>query len=871
MPGLDPSAGPLRRAVAGLVEASRCHAWVVLGLAAVAGAGAAFYTVRHVSIDTDQNKLLSPKLPWRKAEAELNRNFPQNDGLIAVVIDGPSADRAGDAAAELARRLRERPEEFTDVRRPDGLDYFRKNGLLFLSQDQVQSITDGMISEQPFIGTLAADPSLRGVFSALDLMAQGVLHNAIPATSVEPALTEVSHAAQAALEGRYAPLSWQTLLNAHKPEARELRRFVLAKPVLDFKAVEPGHRAIVAVRDIVHGGDNAFRGVRVRITGPIALSDDQFSALAEGAGFTTALSLGLLCLWLLLGLKSVRTVLCVLVTLLVGLVGCAAFAVWAIGPFNPISIAFAPLFIGIAIDFGIQFSVLYAVEAPGAPSPKEAFRKTAYGVGGALAVAASAAAVGFFSFVPTAYSGVSDLGLIAGVGMILALVLNLTLLPAQLALFVRPASQRPAESRLGFAADRFLLRRRWGILATAAFLAVGSAAALTRLAFDFNPIHLQDQRSESVSTLTDLMGDSLTTPYTADLLAAPGEAPEFARRLSALPEVSEVLDLASFVPPDQGAKLDVIRDAASLLDPTLDPEAKGTPPTDAETLGEIGRCQSDLDKVGAKGDAAAAGLAALLRNALSAGEKALPLLRANLSDGVPGRLEDMRLALQAGPVTLATLPAEVRDDWVGKDGRWRLEIHPRGDSSDNAVLERFTAAIRKVAPDVTGTPVTIQESARTVTHAFVEAGTIAVTAIVVLLFVVLRRPRDIAAVLLPLLLAGLLTLGTGVVLGLPLNFANIITLPLLLGIGVAFDIYFVMRWRSGLDHPLASSTARAVLFSALTTGTAFGSLALSRSPGMADMGKLLSLALFFTLLCTFFVLPALLGPAPSAPETGGSP
>jgi hopanoid biosynthesis associated RND transporter like protein HpnN len=871
MPGLDPSAGLLRRGVAAVVEASRRHAALVLGLAALAALGAGLYTVRHVSMDTDETKLLSAKLPWRRAEAELNRNFPQNDGLIAVVIDAPTADQAGDAAAALAERMRGQPALFTDVRQPDGLPFFRRNGLLFLPQDQVQGIVDGMISEQPFIGTLAADPNLRGVFSALDLMAQGVLHGAIPTSAVDPALAGVTQAVQAAHEGRHAPLSWQALLNAHQPEPRELRRFVLAKPVLDFKAVEPGHRSVVAVRDAARAGDSVFSGVRVRVTGPIALSDDQFSALAEGAGFTTALSLGLLCLWLVLGLKSVRTVLCVLLTLVAGLIGCAAFAVWAIGPFNPISIAFAPLFIGIAIDFGIQFSVLYAVEAPGAPSPEEAFRRTAYGVGGALAVAASAAAVGFLSFVPTAYSGVSDLGLIAGVGMILALALNLTVLPALLALIGRPSAHRPAESRLGFAADRFLLRRRTAILGVATVLALGAAAALTRLRFDFNPIHLQDQRSESVSTLTDLMGDALTTPYTADVLAAPAEAPGLAQRLAALPEVAQVLDLQTFVPPDQDAKLDVIRDAASLLGPTLNPEGRKAPPTDAEILAQIERCGADLAKVGAKGDATAARLGALLGSAAAAGAPALPLLRANLSDGVEHRLEDMRLALQAGPVTEASLPPEVRRDWVGLDGRWRLELHPKGDSRDNAVLERFCSAVRRVAPEVTGTPVTIQESARTVTGAFVEAGLIAVGAIIVLLFVVLRRPRDIAAVLLPLLLAGLLTLGTGVVLGLPLNFANIITLPLLLGIGVAFDIYFVMRWRSGLDHPLASSTARAVLFSALTTGTAFGSLALSKSPGMADMGKLLSLALFFTLLCTFFVLPALLGPAPSVRETGGSP
>jgi predicted RND superfamily exporter protein len=177
----------------------------------------------------------------------------------------------------------------------------------------------------------------------------------------------------------------------------------------------------------------------------------------------------------------------------------------------------------------------------------------------------------------------------------------------------------------------------------------------------------------------------------------------------------------------------------------------------------------------------------------------------------------------------------------------------------NKAIRRFAAAVQLIAPNATGTPVTIQESARTVSRAFAVAGAIAL-----LLVAVLRRIHDVLLVLTPLILAGLLTLGTSVVLGLPLNFANIIALPLLLGIGVAFDIYFVMRWRAGSGDLLQSSTAQAILFSALTTGTAFGSLALSNHPGTSEMGKLLTLALLYTLLCTFFVLPALLGPVRAA-------
>jgi predicted RND superfamily exporter protein len=192
-------------------------------------------------------------------------------------------------------------------------------------------------------------------------------------------------------------------------------------------------------------------------------------------------------------------------------------------------------------------------------------------------------------------------------------------------------------------------------------------------------------------------------------------------------------------------------------------------------------------------------------------------------------------------------------------------VFPKGDTRRNEVIETFVDAVLQAAPDATGAPVSIRESARTIVGAFAIAGVTAVVVIAALLLVTLRRLRDVALVLAPLLLAALMSVITCIAIGLPLDFANIIALPLLLGIGVAFDIYFVMNWRAGLAGPLQSSTARAVLFSALTTTTAFGSLAVSRHPGTAGMGLLLTIGLFYTVVCTLVVLPALLGPVKELP------
>jgi hopanoid biosynthesis associated RND transporter like protein HpnN len=865
-------------AVVRIVEASRRLAAVVVVAALLAVVGAGYYVVRHVAIDTDTSNLISPDLPWRRAAAELDRAFPQNLDLLAVVIDGDTPDQAEDAAAGLAKRLSSEESLFRDVRDPQGSLFFRRNGLLFLSQAEVQTYADSMIAAQPMLGALAADPSPRGVFGALGLFSQGVTRGQIAASALDRPFQAVARAVDASLDGRHAPLSWQNLLSDRKPGPRELRRFVLARAALDYGAVEPGHRAIEAVHAAARAaGYLPANGVRVRVTGPVALSDDQLSALSDGAGTAAALSLGLLVLWLFMAVRSARTVAAILITLAAGLVACACFAVRVVGPFNPISVAFAPLFIGIAIDFGIQFSVRYAAERDACDREEgrvesglgDALRRTAAGVGAPLVVAGAATAVGFLSLYPTQYRGVSDLGLIAGAGMLVALVLNLTLLPALLSLFGARGFREAGGFGRAAPLDRLLVRRRRWIFASCGLLAAASAGILAGLRFDFDPINLENPDSESAQTLFDLMKSPDTTPYTLDVLTPSAEAAaDLSRRLGRLAEVSHAIWLGSFVPQDQGPKLEIFDDVRSLLGPTLSPPAAADVPGPGEILAATARCAADISKIAAGGDLPAAQLATALGRVVSRGAAVLPALEANLSDGAARRLEDLRLALQAAPVSLATIPPDVSRDWVTSDGRYRVQVFPKGDARRQDVLRGFVSAVLREAPGATGMPVQIQESARTVIRAFETAGVLAVGAITLLLVVFLRRIRDVMAVLVPLLLAGLLTLATSVLAGMPLNFANIVTLPLLLGIGVAFDIYFVLRWRSGETGLLQSPTARGVVFSALTTGTAFGSLVLSKSPGMADMGKLLSLGLLYTLVCTLFFLPAFLGGSPTGPDAG---
>ncbi len=820
-----------------------------------------WFAIRTIGVDTNLGKLLSPDLPWKQAELRFDTLFPQFSGLLVVVVDGDTPESTEVAAAALAQRLRAESGLFESVERPDDLPFFRRNGLLFLSEAAVVDALEDIVAAQPLLGSLAADPSLRGVFDTLALGLEGVKRDETAFSALAPALEAVADAAERALAGRPRPMSWQTLLSDAPPHPTELRRLILTRPARDFGRIGVGGKAMAAVREAARVLQlTPANGITVRMTGHVAIQKEELDTLRNGSTLALFVSLGLVSVLLVLGLRSARIIAPILLTLLGGLVATTAFAAASVGTLNPISIAFAVLFLGLAVDFGIQFATRTRQERHGTEDAVLAMRRAAAGVGGPIVLAAVTTAAGFLAFLPTAYRGVSELGLIAGAGMVIAVIFNLTLLPALLALFRPPSEPRPVGFLWAAPADRWLARRRRTGLVTAGLLTLGAGLVLPGWSFDFNPMHLRDPEAESVATAMDLAADPNATPFTVDLLTSDlGAASALAERLRRRDEIGRVISLDSFVPADQGLKLAMIEEVAFLLDPTLNPFEVRPSPSVAEELAAI---ESGLDRLrGFPGEPAARHLATALSAVMARGEAILPDLSQALLANLPLTLDRLRTVLTAQPVGIDDLPATLVEDWVSGDGQARVLALPAGDPNDNAVLASFVAAVeaeRGVAP-ATGTAVTIIRSAETILAAFAQAGAIALGMIFVILLAVLRRLLDVLRVLLPMALAGLTTATLCVVLGLPLNFANVIALPLLLGIGVAFNIYFVLAWRAGTGGHLQTATARAVVFSALTTLVAFGSLALSTHPGTASMGLLLVVALVCTLVMSLFLLPAILG------------
>ena len=840
-----------RRAVAVVL------AGVLLAVLSVLVAG------RYLGVSTDTDLMFSARLPWRQAALRFDREFPQFNNLLVVVIDAAEPEEADATAAELAARLKADPALFKTVTRPDKSAFLDQEGLLFLGTRQLTGVMNQTIDAQPFIGQLVADPSARGLFSALALIGLGVQRGDVDLKPYAPALSSFHAALQASLAGNPAPLSWQTLLGGDLAKLAGKYRFVLVQPALDYGALEPGGRATAALRAIAAGLPFVKDGAaHVRITGQIALSDEEFASVAEGMVVALIGSVALITLWLFLAVRSWRLIVPILLTLALGLSLTLLFAAVAVGTLNLVSVGFGVLFVGMAVDFSIQFCVRYRERRFEYGDPAEAIRRTAARTGQQILVAAAATAAGFLAFVPTAFSGVAELGLIAGVGMLIAFACTIVFLPAAITLFHPPGERGMVGFAWAVPLDPLVRRHRRPVLVVFAALALAGLALSPRLAFDANPLDTKNPHTEAMATLRDLMSSPLTNPFTIDIIEPNlARAQAVAAKLDGLSTVDSVRTLASFVPADQDKKLAIVQDAASILAPTLTPLTPPAPVTAGQirlaAKAALAQLEPALAKLGPHDVLRA--LADDLGKLAQAPDPVLMRTNAALTRFLPAELDQLRTALGAKKVTQADIPPEIRRDWLLADGRARVQVMPKvALSRTSQGLQAFVRQVVAVAPNAGGPAVTVVATSRTIVDAFRSAALYAIGAIAVILALALRRPRDVALVLAPLVVASLLTLLVAVVLPLPLNYANIIALPLLLGVGVSFNIYFVMNWRDGRAAVLGSATARAIVFSALTTGTAFGSLALSHHPGTASMGELLLISLGATLLASLIFVPALL-------------
>ena len=854
---------------------------LVLIAALLLTAASLYYAATHLGVNNSTVDMLDARLPFRVEYDRLRTEFPLTEDSMLLVVEAPTPEQALSAASELETALKANPEAVEQVFWPAGNPFLRAHGLLLRPLDDLEQMTDTLSRAQPLLSRLAAD-TRASVF--LELLTEAETYRdtvAFDTDFLKAALTK--SLAGSEVDARPpTPLSWQRLLGGNTGADPVAREMLVVKPRLvegKVNAAKPAMQALDAQRRAL-GLDEG--PVTLRITGAAALKFEELESVVSGARLTGLAALFAVTLIMVRGLRSWRFILVALVSLMVGLALTSAFAAAAIGRVNLISVAFVVLYVGLGVNYAVHY-LLRARELNNAGAGAEvAIEQAGTHLGGALMLSALTTALGFFAFTPTAFSGVAELGLIAGFAMFVTLCVTYTVTPALLHLVGMPAVE-PARAALA-APDahvgwlEFPIRYRRGVLWLALCVTAGGLWFAPQVTFDSDPLALRDPKSESVQTMQALL-ESRTGGYRNIQVLVDGDTPlaPIIQTLEALPEVDHVNSIDDLVVRDADAKLAAIDELNFLLGPDiLDADWQPQADTPGALAAAAGALRDTLDPSKEVDAALAQALAALAQTLTGPDAQArVAAIEAVLLGQLKTTMTRLAEALSVTDTfTIEDLPPDVLALTRNAEGTRLLQVVPAGAVEDFRAQNRFAEAVSAVVPTATGAPIIQLAAGQAIAQAFVAAVGWALAGITLVLLIVLRSLGDTLKVLTPLLMGGILTLAFMVWTDMDFNFANVVALPLLLGVGVDNGIHLVLRWRQGAlpgGAVLATATARAIVLGAMITAGGFGNLALSPHQGTASMGIILAVGLALVVSATLVVLPALLGraayPLPPASPT----
>jgi len=850
------------------------HCRTILVLVLCSTAVLLFFTVRNFKIDTDLTEMVSNKLPFRQVAKRYHAEFPELVNQLVVVVESDIPEEAEKARELLVTRLKAQPTIFSSVYAPGSGPFFDQNGLLYLSLGQLEEQVDRLSAMQPFLALLSEDFSLPGLLSVLATMLQREeFHNGDNNEKFEHLFLILAKTITAAGKGETEPMSWQNLMLGNR-SAPLTQKFILLQPVIDSKAIHPAKRAISSIREQVYELNlHDQYGVDVSITGKPAINHEDLRSVQTDISIASMVSLLVVGIVLTLGLGSARLVCASIGTLAIALIWTVAFAILIVGRLNMISVTFTVLFIGLGIDYPIQISLRYQELLASGHHHRGALIGAVERTANPLFICAISTAIGFYAFVPTAYVGASELGLISGTGMLIIFLASMTILPVFM--HVLPGSKKTSLSlTIGSKMALILQNTSRQILATTILLALVAIMLVPRFSFDANPLRLSDPRSEAVQTALRLFENNTTTPWTISILAPEQtEAEDLARRLEKLPEVATAITIKDFLPQDQESKLEQIGYLKLIL-PQLAHSYSHKPADQyqesSEALFRLHHALQERIRASNLPDQELAAIKELsmavdkFRTHISepmAGKILVDRLQSAVLPNLRSVLQSLSMLMEAEEVKQDSLPDTLLDRYISITGKYRIQVFSENDLRGPEQLEEFVHAVQSIAPEATDQPVTILGAGTTILRAFTSALFIALFFIALFLVLVMQRSMEVAFVFVPILLALTYTLAAAVLVNIPLNFANIIIVPLLLGISVDASIHVIHRVKeSGASgcHFLETSTSRGVFLNSLTTITSFGTLSFMHHAGTASMGRLLTLSVTLTIYCTLIVLPALL-------------
>jgi hypothetical protein len=848
--------------------------WLVV-LAATILAVLAGYAATGLTINTSTNDILSAELPFRQIESAYEAAFPEDDVAVAV-IDAPTAGEADAAGRALAARLAAATDSFEWAELGGASPYFDRYGLMFLPAEQIAAIGERLRPARRLLTLLGNDPSLRGVATLLDMTELGVSEAATPPETGR-LLAQLAATVDAQAGGQPADMQWGQMFRSGFGDLGGTRRVVQMKPVLDNTSIDRAGPALEALDAAIAQVEATHPDITVRVTGEPVLRQQELNDAFSGALTASGLSLFLVASILTLGIRSGRTIAALLISLLVGAIWTTGLAAVTVGRLNLISVAFMVLFFGLGIDFGTHLSLRFLEAARSGAPFVDSLKRAMTSEGPSITLSALCAALAFLSFVPTPYVGLAEFGIISALGMLVALVITFTLLPALLSL-MRPKPSPRAVQSIGI--GPLISRHYRAILIVAGVVSVAAIVLAARAEIDTNPLNLQNPNTESVLTYRDLANDPETSPYALNAIAPSlEEARVLVPKLMALEGVAGVRWVDNFVPQDQAAKLAALEAVRARLGESFFADAALPAPSDAELQAAFAETKASAEAIAATPadvpvdpgiPQAGRQLAdALARFAAAKGSDpaALKSLGEALTRQMPPLTADLKAKLSvSAPASIDDIPPDFRREWMTEDGRVRLRVLPIGNIGSAAQMKTFAESVQSIAPDAAGAPASVTGAGKAILLSFAEAIGYTIVAIGIVVIVVRRRLSDVFLVLAPLAVGALWTIAASALLALPFNFANVIVIPLLIGLGVASSIHIVSRAREVAHEGgavgghkaevLDTSTPLAVLITQLNTVAAFATLAVANHRGLFSMGVLLGISIFFVLIVSLVVLPS---------------
>jgi uncharacterized protein len=850
-----------------------------------------FYTVARLEFSTSRNDLVGSDKRYHQNFLRFKKEFAVRDDLVAV-IESEDREKNRQFAERLGTRLEAEPALFADVFFRGDLKMMGNKALQFLPRQTLEELNATLRQFEPFISDFAQASNLVSVFGKINDRFRTTDRTAastqLPLIQALPMVARIVDQLRDSLHRPGTPPSpgINAIFNGgHKSEHQQYVTFADGTIYLVSAVVPRGVGArdsVRRLRALAQETQTEVPGVNVGITGETVLEYDEMDQARKDSTAASLVALLLVAVIFILGFREVGRPLKATACLLVGLVYTLGYTTATVGHLNILTVTFFPILVGLAIDFGIHLITRYEEELRNGESEQVALERAMENTGLGIFTGCFTTAGAFFAMALTDFKGIQEMGIITGGGILICLIPMLTLLPILLrnggkATTVAPGRIITRAARV----DRLFLSRPRFVVLLGITLCVLALTQVRKVHFDYNLLNMQSDGLPAVVFEKKLIaGAAKSVLFAAVVVDSPEQAMEIAQRLEQLPSVATIDSMSQFLTENQAEKLPEVRRIKKTLAPIEFAKLDSDPIDLSElsqtlfyTQGYLGLAASQVPD--AEKDGLGAELMRLRNSVISLRRRILGgdprQVAAKISDFQEALLTDIRETFEslkhqdAGTVLgIADLPPSLRNRFVGVSGKHLLQVYPAKNVWERVSQEQFVSQLRTVDPDVTGTPVQLLEYTTLLKDSYVEAAWYALGAIVVLIFIHFRSIRCVGIGFLPVAVGTLWMIGLMGALGIPFNPANIMTLPLVIGIGVTNGIHILNRVvEEGDSRILAKSTGKAVIVSGLTTIAGFASLIPADHRGISSLGVVMSLGVGGCMIAAVTLLPTLISAMPS--------